>query len=83
MPLIVIVAVPLFVKVAAFGAPPFPTATDTQLMLVGETVAARQLTPESAHKARPVDPAKAAIDLGFSMLIQVRVDLAKMRDLKS
>jgi hypothetical protein len=49
--LIVIADVPLFVSVAAFGAPLFPTATDTQFSVVGDTVAVPELVvpvPESA-----------------------------------
>lgn len=39
MPLIAIAVVPLLVRVAALGAPPFPTATDTQLIDEGDTEA--------------------------------------------
>lgn len=43
MLLIVSVVVPLFVSVTTFWAPLFPTATDAQLKLVGETAAARHI----------------------------------------
>jgi hypothetical protein len=50
MLLMVIAPVPPFVSVTAFWAPSSPTATLTQLRLVGDGVtAARQLAPWSAH----------------------------------
>jgi hypothetical protein len=53
MLLIVIAAVPLFVRVTTFCAPSPPTGTLTQFRLVGETVtAARQFAPWSAQNTR-------------------------------
>jgi hypothetical protein len=46
MLLIVRVAVPLFVNVTTFWAPLFPTATEAQLRLVGETEAARHIAED-------------------------------------
>jgi hypothetical protein len=51
MLLIVIDVVLLFERVTTFCAPVFPTATDAQLTLVGETEAARQLNPGNARIA--------------------------------